>query len=118
MLRALIAKAVIGEKSETCELQIPRTGQSPVVVHLTAALVTRTKYTLLIAAEDITEHKARAEQLARTEAALREEHRRKDEFLAMLSHELRNPLAPIRNSLYVLNQMDPGDVPGPLGPRG
>ena len=32
------------------------------------------------------------------EAALREADRRKDEFLAMLAHELRNPLAPIRNA--------------------
>jgi len=34
--------------------------------------------------------------------ALREADRRKDEFLAMLAHELRNPLAPIRNVGYVL----------------
>ena len=32
------------------------------------------------------------------EAKLQESNRRKDEFLAMLSHELRNPLAPIRNA--------------------
>jgi signal transduction histidine kinase len=34
--------------------------------------------------------------------ALREADRRKDEFLAMLAHELRNPLAPIRNAVEVL----------------
>ena len=34
-----------------------------------------------------------------SEQALREADRRKDEFLAMLAHELRNPLAPIRNAL-------------------
>jgi signal transduction histidine kinase/ActR/RegA family two-component response regulator len=34
--------------------------------------------------------------------ALRDADRRKDEFLAMLAHELRNPLAPIRNVAYVL----------------
>src|SRR5262249_20478114 len=33
---------------------------------------------------------------------LKETDRRKDEFLAMLAHELRNPLAPIRNALHVL----------------
>ena len=38
----------------------------------------------------------------RAEQALREEARRKDEFLAMLGHELRNPLAPIRNCLHLL----------------
>lgn len=32
--------------------------------------------------------------------------RRKDEFLAMLAHELRNPLAPIRTALYLLEQGD------------
>jgi PAS domain S-box-containing protein len=54
----------------------------------------------------------------RMEGALRESDRRKDEFLAMLSHELRNPLATIRNSVELL-RMDPGDamqrkVLGPL----
>ena len=34
--------------------------------------------------------------------------RRKNDFLAMLSHELRNPLAPIRNSVYVLERAAPG----------
>jgi PAS domain S-box-containing protein len=38
------------------------------------------------------------------EAALREADRRKDEFLAVLAHELRNPLAPIRYALAVAKQ--------------
>jgi PAS domain S-box-containing protein len=38
----------------------------------------------------------------RMEQALREADRRKDEFLAMLGHELRNPLAPIRNAAQIL----------------
>jgi signal transduction histidine kinase len=47
--------------------------------------------------------RARAEAaLRQSEAALREADRRKDEFLAMLAHELRNPLAPIRNALHLL----------------
>jgi signal transduction histidine kinase/ActR/RegA family two-component response regulator len=39
---------------------------------------------------------------SRAEEALRYADRRKDEFLAILAHELRNPLAPIRNSLHIL----------------
>ncbi len=38
----------------------------------------------------------------RAQHALREADRRKDEFLALLSHELRNPLAPIRNGLQIM----------------
>lgn len=45
-----------------------------------------------------------------TELALREADRRKDEFLAMLAHELRNPLAPMRNGLEILHRV-PGDSP-------
>ncbi|HEY2934027.1 MAG TPA: response regulator [Acidobacteriota bacterium] len=44
---------------------------------------------------DITERK-------RVEKELKEAHRRKDEFLAMLAHELRNPLAPLRNAAEVM----------------
>jgi signal transduction histidine kinase/CheY-like chemotaxis protein len=40
----------------------------------------------------------------RAEHALREADRRKDEFLAMLAHELRNPLAPIRNAAQILSR--------------
>jgi PAS domain S-box-containing protein len=44
------------------------------------------------------------EQLALAQQALREADRRKNEFLAMLAHELRNPLAPIRNAISILRQ--------------
>jgi PAS domain S-box-containing protein len=50
--------------------------------------------------QDITERR-------RMEAALLEADRHKNEFLAMLSHELRNPLAPIVNSLYILDHAAP-----------
>lgn len=46
--------------------------------------------------------KERTDELARANEALRDADRRKDEFLATLAHELRNPLAPIRNALEIL----------------
>jgi PAS domain S-box-containing protein len=53
---------------------------------------------------DITERQA-AEQAIREQAErLAESDRAKDEFLATLSHELRNPLAPLRNALELLNR--------------
>lgn len=46
-------------------------------------------------------------RLAKVENELREMDRRKDEFLAILAHELRNPLAPIRNAVGILNARAP-----------
>jgi signal transduction histidine kinase len=43
------------------------------------------------------------------EESLQDASRRKDEFLAMLSHELRNPLAPIRNAVEVIRRLAPPD---------
>ena len=57
---------------------------------------------------DITERKRAEQALRQSETELRDSDRRKSEFMAMLSHELRNPLAPIRNSLYVLGRAAPG----------
>ena len=59
---------------------------------------------LLASAREKTNRKLNAEivERRRAEAALREADRRKDEFLAMLAHELRNPLAPIRNAVQIL----------------
>jgi PAS domain S-box-containing protein len=47
-------------------------------------------------------------ELVEAREVLRAANRSKDEFLAVLSHELRNPLAPIRNSAYILRRTDPG----------
>jgi two-component system CheB/CheR fusion protein len=43
----------------------------------------------------------------KAEDALREADHRKDEFLAMLAHELRNPLAPIHNAVHALKRLGP-----------
>jgi two-component system CheB/CheR fusion protein len=57
---------------------------------------------LLSLIRDITDRKL-------AEAALREADRRKDEFLATLAHELRNPLAPIRNAVQILRMKETAD---------
>ncbi len=49
-------------------------------------------------------------RLGRVERELRDVDRRKDEFLATLAHELRNPLGPIRSAVELLCALDP-DVP-------
>ena len=48
----------------------------------------------------------RTAELEQANAALREVDRRKDEFLATLAHELRNPLVPIRNALEIMRRAD------------
>lgn len=50
--------------------------------------------------QDVTRHN-------RAERTLHNEERRKDEFLAMLAHELRNPLAPMRSAVDLLQQFSP-----------
>lgn len=52
---------------------------------------------------DITERRC-------AEEALRMADQRKDEFLAMLAHELRNPLAPIRTAVRILEMQGPADA--------
>jgi PAS domain S-box-containing protein len=79
---------------------------TPEQVRLLEALCADISYAL-----DSMQHerlRAEAEGALRESARiLRETDRRKDEFLGMLSHELRNPLAPIRNSVYVLKHAEP-----------
>jgi signal transduction histidine kinase len=52
----------------------------------------------------------RTAALRESEEQLRQAGRRKDEFLAMLAHELRNPLAPIRNALHIMRLLSTDTV--------
>ena len=70
--------------------------------HLNAELERRVK-------ERTSELEASTERLRESEDALRETDKRKDEFLAMLAHELRNPLAPIRNAVEYLRMRAEAD---------
>jgi PAS domain S-box-containing protein len=57
---------------------------------------------------DISQRVVMESKIRQQAEALAGESRRKDEFLAMLSHELRNPLAPIRSAVYLLKLHERG----------
>jgi signal transduction histidine kinase len=59
---------------------------------------------------DITAHQKLEEELRQGKRVLEQADRQKDEFLAMLAHELRNPLAPIPNAIQVLEDFSPADA--------
>jgi signal transduction histidine kinase/CheY-like chemotaxis protein len=81
-----------------------------IVTDLTEHLARRREEQLADLERELEERKRIEEALRLSEARIAESSRRKDEFLAVLSHELRGPLAPIQNALHVL-QRDPN---GPL----
>jgi signal transduction histidine kinase/CheY-like chemotaxis protein len=65
--------------------------------------------TALCITRDVTQQKELENELRRRMSELAEADRRKDDFLATLAHELRNPLAPIRNATQVLKLRAPSD---------
>ena len=80
------------------ELRQRRKDGSPILVHCREVLVrggNGVRTAVLAIKRDITQQRAAIE-------ALKEADRRKDEFLATLAHELRNPLAPIRNAVEIM----------------
>ncbi|HEX5030109.1 MAG TPA: ATP-binding protein [Candidatus Eisenbacteria bacterium] len=107
-------REVSGRTSGRLEALVQRPGASPqpveVVIHpspiraLFCFVVTDLGPRRLI--QDLVETRKRLSEseaeYRRLYAELREEERRKDEFLAVLAHELRNPLAPLRNALHLL----------------
>ncbi len=98
---AAIASDTTEVESLECEATFPAIGVRTVL--LDARRVSRAgDVTILLAVLDITQRR-------QGEEALRTSDRRKDEFLAMLAHELRNPLAPIRTGLELIRLS--GDSP-------
>lgn len=57
---------------------------------------------------DMTLQKQNSDEMSRLAAELSEESRRKNEFLATLAHELRNPLSPIKTGVQLMGMMDLG----------
>jgi len=90
------------EPSSTCELTLVLEGGVRREVRLTATSLKGEAPGVLCAVEDITDRR-------HAEDALRDEIQHRDTFLATLSHELRNPLAPIVSSLYILERAVPGE---------
>jgi len=105
---------VSGRSSGRVEVLIQRPGSSPqpveIAIHpspiqaLFCFVVTDLGPRRLI--QDLVETRKRLSEseaeYRRLYAELKDEERRKDEFLAVLAHELRNPLAPLRNALHLL----------------
>ena len=102
--RAAIVELLRRGSVSTCESETIMTrddGTSVPVLLTVSALPPEAAAAICVLVTDLTEHQ-HYEELRQAQAALREADRRKDEFLATLAHELRNPLAPIRNAVQVL----------------
>jgi PAS domain S-box-containing protein len=98
-----VARALQGQAVRDVELAVrdAETGRRWVAVYTAVPIVSTEGRTL------VTETIREVTELKRAFEALREADRRKDEYLAMLSHELRNPLAPIRSAVFLLERADP-----------
>jgi PAS domain S-box-containing protein len=102
-----MAEVVSGKVAEVRDAEVlierPEGSQITVVVNIRPLKNERGEVTGAINCfYDITERKRTEVQLREYAIELSEFDRRKNEFLAMLAHELRNPLAPIRHSLQIM----------------
>ncbi len=99
----------LGLKSLICVPLVARNRVLGVITFVSAESGRRYTADDLAMAEDLAHRATIAIENARLYQEVREADRRKDEFLAMLAHELRNPLAPIRTGLDVLALEGAGD---------
>jgi PAS domain S-box-containing protein len=93
--------------------RVPRLGRGAVAAGMRfflrfAELLSRSSYGNLKLARAVADRERLMDSLRETNERLEDTDRRRTEFLAVLSHELRNPLAPICNSLFVIERAAPG----------
>jgi len=98
----LEALRALGPRSYLCVPLVGREGMLGAMSFATTAAGRRYESRDLALAMELASRAAVAIENVRLYDRLRETDRRKDEFLATLAHELRNPLAPIRNSVLIL----------------
>lgn len=84
----------------------PRSADSPALVILRCVCKEASAEQFKFLNERIQTSDAEIHRRMVVEASLKEQDRRKDEFLATLAHELRNPLAPIRTTLHIMKRSD------------
>jgi signal transduction histidine kinase len=111
--RAQAARYGFDEREYLAALdRVPRLGRQAVAAAMAfflkfAEMLSVSSYSNLKLARSIADGERLMRSLAESNHHLQQADRRKTEFLGVLSHELRNPLAPIRNSLYVLDRATP-----------
>jgi PAS domain S-box-containing protein len=112
VLRAHDQEVIKRNAPMTAEEIVSYHGQSHVYVSVKFPLydLRGVPYALCGISTDISERKRMEETLRQQTEALEEADRRKDEFLALLGHELRNPLAPILNAVQVMGWKGPDDT--------
>jgi PAS domain S-box-containing protein len=111
-IRAWVAEAAQGATiREDVTARIANDGRLAVDFMLAPVIASDGTVTHVIpSGVDVSERKRAETALRAAAGALRDADRRKDEFLATLSHELRNPLAPIRNAVQLL-KLNPQSAP-------
>lgn len=87
----------------------PRTGDMEALVMLRVAPREEAVSHFLLLNQRVEHLSREIQRRQEAEEALREADRRKDEWIAMLAHELRGPLSPIRNGVQVLQLRGPAD---------
>jgi signal transduction histidine kinase len=88
-----------GQAIAVCPLLAGDRARGAVVLMASAKAMDATRVAL---AKEVVSRASIAMENARLYTAVQEADRRKNEFLAMLAHELRNPLAPIRNAVHIM----------------